>query len=70
MRSNRTNHKADRELLVGLVDALSVSRSRLKRDECGDWNIFGRRGHISTDGTAVVCLPGVQDQAQVGSREA
>ena len=52
MRPDRTNHKADRELLLGLVDALNVSKSRIRRDECGDWNIVGRRGHISSDGTA------------------
>lgn len=46
-------HKADRDLLLTLVDALSVSKTRLRRDPCGDWNIVGRRGHISTDGTAI-----------------
>jgi hypothetical protein len=43
-------HKADREQLLRLVDALSVSKTRLSRDQCGHWNVFGRRGHISTDG--------------------
>jgi hypothetical protein len=47
----RTNRKADRELLLSLVNSLSVSKANLRRDPCGDWNIFGRRGHISTDGT-------------------
>jgi hypothetical protein len=46
----RTNHKADRDLLLGLIDAISVSKVRLRRDECGHWNIVGRRGHVSTDG--------------------
>ncbi|MEH2508560.1 hypothetical protein V1290_007371 [Bradyrhizobium sp. AZCC 1578] len=53
MRPDRTSHKADRNLLLGLVDALSVSKTRLSRDLCGDWNIVGRRGHIATDGTAI-----------------
>lgn len=48
----RPNHKADRDLLLRLVGTLSISKVRLKRDPCGDWNIAGRRGHISTDGTA------------------
>lgn len=52
MRSDRTNHKADRELLLSLVDALGVSKNRLRRDPCRDWTIFGRRGHVSTDGVA------------------
>ncbi|UPT88629.1 hypothetical protein HAP41_0000005985 [Bradyrhizobium barranii subsp. apii] len=52
MRSDRTSHKADRELLLGLVDALNVSKNRLGRDPCGDSNIVGRRGHVSTDGVA------------------
>jgi len=46
------NRKADREALLALTDALQVSKSNLRRDPCGDWNIFGRRGHVSTDGIA------------------
>jgi hypothetical protein len=58
MRSDRTSHNADRELLLSLVSALNVSKTRLSRDPCGDWNIVGRRGHISTDGTGMyVYLP-------------
>jgi len=48
--STRTNRKADRESLIALTEALQVSKSNLRRDSCGDWNIIGRRGHISTDG--------------------
>jgi hypothetical protein len=48
----RATHKADRDLLLSLVEALSISKTRLSRDECGHWTIFGRRGHISTDGVA------------------
>lgn len=47
------HHKADRELLLGVVGALNVAKTRLSRDPCGDWNIVGRRGHISSDGTAM-----------------
>ncbi|MGY2907037.1 hypothetical protein [Bradyrhizobium sp. URHC0002] len=53
MRPPRAPHKADRDLLLRLVTPLSVSKTRLRRDGCGDWNIVGRRGHISTDGTAM-----------------
>lgn len=54
----RTDHKADRDLLLRLVGALSISKVRLKRDECGHWNLVGRRGNISTDGTGMyVYLP-------------
>jgi hypothetical protein len=52
MRPDRTCHKADREGLLCLINALNVSKARLKRDECGHWTVFGRRGHISTDGSA------------------
>jgi|GEM_PF-4398031 len=45
------NRKADRELLIALADALSVSQGRLHRDPCGDWNLVGIRGHVLTDGT-------------------
>ena len=45
-----TNRKADRDLLLGLTAALRVSKANLRRDHCCDWNIFGRRGHISSDG--------------------
>lgn len=53
MRPSRTNHKADRDLLLDLVDALNVSKNRLRRDECSHWNIVGRRGHVCTDGAGM-----------------
>ena len=46
----RTDRKPDRELLLRVIDSLHVSKSNLRRDPCGDWNIVGRCGHISTDG--------------------
>jgi hypothetical protein len=35
-----------RPALLGLVKALGCRDNALKRDECGDWAIFGKRGHI------------------------
>ena len=46
----RSDRKSDRELLLKVIDSLHVSKSNLRRDPCGDWNIVGRCGHISTDG--------------------
>jgi hypothetical protein len=46
----KADRKADRELLLALTEALSVSRGRLRRDPCGDWIIEGTRGHILCDG--------------------
>jgi hypothetical protein len=45
----RASRKADRNVLLDLAKALSISQGKLKQDACGDWNIFARRGHISTD---------------------
>jgi hypothetical protein len=42
-----TSRKPDRDLLLGLIAALTVSKANLRRDPCGDWNI---RGRVSTDG--------------------
>jgi hypothetical protein len=46
----KTNRRADRELLLALCEALSISKGRIRRDPCGDWIIEGLRGHILTDG--------------------
>jgi hypothetical protein len=46
----RSDRKPDRELLLRVIDSLHASKSNLRRDPCGDWNIVGRCGHISTDG--------------------
>jgi hypothetical protein len=48
--SARSDRKPDRELLLSVIGSLHVSKSNLRRDPCGDWNIVGRCGHISTDG--------------------
>lgn len=39
----------DKKYLKKLAKALDISESRIKLDECRDWNIFGVRGKISTD---------------------
>ena len=46
----QANRSEDKKYLRKLLKALDVSESRLKVDECGDWNITGLRGHIFTDG--------------------
>jgi hypothetical protein len=35
-----------REALLAFVNALGCRDAALRRDECGDWAIFGKRGHI------------------------
>jgi hypothetical protein len=35
-----------RETLVKLVEALGCWDKALRRDECGDWAVFGKHGHI------------------------
>lgn len=43
------NRENDKILLEKLSEHLSTSEDRIRLDDCGDWNIFGRRGHIFTD---------------------
>lgn len=43
------NRAEDKKYLKLLTKALDVSEGRIKLDECGDWNIFGKRGKIFTD---------------------
>lgn len=43
------NRENDNILLEKLSEHLSTSEDRIRLDDCGDWNIFGRRGHIFTD---------------------
>ena len=35
-----------RETLLPLLEALNCRRTCLHRDECGDWAIFGLKGHL------------------------
>jgi hypothetical protein len=50
------DHKSDRKFLLGLCQALSVSKKNLARDELDYWRIVGRKGFqentnfIDTDG--------------------
>ena len=42
----------DRDELSTLLTMLHGAMNALRRDECGDWTIFGSRGHIrACDGT-------------------
>jgi hypothetical protein len=43
----RTDRKPNRELLLRVIDSLRVSKNNLRRDPCGDWNIFGRCGQAA-----------------------
>lgn len=43
------NREEDKKLLLKLSVYLNTSVDRLKVDSCGDWNILGRKGNISTD---------------------
>lgn len=45
----QANRSEDKKYLKRLAQALDCSESRIKLDECGDWNIFGTRGKISTE---------------------
>lgn len=39
----------DKKLLQRLSGHLKTSYNRIRLDECGDWNIFGKKGKIFTD---------------------
>lgn len=45
----QSDRKEDKKYLKKLAKALGISEGRIKLDECGDWNIFGTRGKISTE---------------------
>jgi hypothetical protein len=45
----QTDRLEDKRYLKKLAKSLDISEGRIKLDECGDWNIFGTRGKISTD---------------------
>lgn len=57
-------HVRQRRQLLDLVTALGVRPSTLRRDDCGDWAIFGKYGHIyavpldrtaTAEGYQIVC---------------
>jgi hypothetical protein len=43
-------YRDDRASLLALVAALDASPRALRRDECGDWSIFGNAGRVYVDG--------------------
>lgn len=45
------NRLEDKRFLYEISDVLDTSYQRVKLDTYGDWNIFGKKGKISTDGT-------------------
>lgn len=45
----QADRSEDKRYLKDLSDSLSTSYNRIRLDECGDWNIFGKRGKISTE---------------------
>jgi hypothetical protein len=47
----------DRDSLLSLVAALDASPRALRRDECGDWQITGKHGHVHVDGACyLLCV--------------
>src|SRR5262249_42065960 len=46
----------DREKLVNLTTALKASVTTLTRDDCGDWQLKGQRGHIYVDGNGYLLV--------------
>jgi hypothetical protein len=46
----KSHNADDKRYLKKLTRALDISDRRIKLDGCGDFNIFGTRGKISTDG--------------------
>jgi hypothetical protein len=43
--------RADRARLQELLTALDAGEAQLRRDECGDWQIAGTRGHVYAMGS-------------------
>jgi len=53
--------KYERARLEALLATLDATRRAFWRDTCGDWAIWGKRGHIYADGSGfliVVCTEG------------
>lgn len=45
----QANRSEDKKYLQKLSSYLFTSYQRIKLDECGDWNIFGKKGKIFTE---------------------
>jgi hypothetical protein len=60
--------RSDRSRLQDLLGALDASERQLRRDECGDWQIGGRWGHIYAmgDGFHLVAFT---DECDVGTTD-
>lgn len=48
------NRLGDKLFLQEMAERMNCSQSKIKLDGCGDWNIFGRNGHLYTDGLGVL----------------
>jgi hypothetical protein len=48
----RASRKFDRLFILELARVLRISKRRIKKDKCGDWNVVARRGLIATDGVS------------------
>lgn len=52
----QSNRLSDKLFLQEVAECMNCSQSRIRLDECGDWNIFGKNGHLYTDGLGVLYL--------------
>lgn len=46
----------DKERIEQLADAMDISRRNVCKDECGQWSIHGRAGHLQTWGDSLSYL--------------
>jgi hypothetical protein len=54
---------AQRQALLALMPALGCSDMTLRRDECGDWRILGKHGHVFRSRAQLAALSSAHDQA-------
>jgi hypothetical protein len=52
----QANRLSDKLFLQEVAERMNCSQSRIKLDDCGDWNILGKDGHLYTDGLGVLYL--------------
>jgi hypothetical protein len=60
--------RADRARLQELLTALDAGEAQLRRDECGDWQIAGTRGHVYAMGSTFHLVVFV-DEPDLNARE-
>jgi len=54
---NREPERDDRASLLALLAALDASPRSLRRDDCGDYAINGKHGHVYADGSGyLLCV--------------